>query len=524
MNSARLSLAFKAGTFLILSALIQSMLFCASAAETTLRPTAKNPGAAPGAGQADYKIGMQYLRGEGVRTNYALAAESFRKAAEAGNTPAQTELGVLYENGWGVPRDITNAALCYRIAAEAADVEGCYRLGLCYHNGSGMESNTAKAAKWFRTAAEAGHPRAQSQLGSMLFFGDGGLRQDQAEAVKWYRKSALQGDRRAMNNLSFCLEAGCGVDASQDEAAEWCLKAATLGDDIAQTRLGLHFIDGAWPGVPVNPSTGLEFLRKAAEQTNITAMTALAHCYESGTGVKRSRQTAKEWYNKACDMGGVGKISGIVFEYLMNAESIQDYPDAIRWLDRAAAAGQSDACLMLAGFYGNAMEDIDLKALLQEQGLFDKVKAAYLFMQADRGQYFPGETSASNQFAEAAQLAPAYTNAARFLMYDSKKISSAMKRQFHNNTLPPELESIGAAMVLATNPPGSVMIDKQIVSQGTVTTNANGAVVTEINLFGDDIPQEAIDLMPELSNATIYRPAVTRPTNSVGNAPVIIFH
>jgi len=51
------------------------------------------------------------------------AAEWFRKAAEAGETPAMAYLGVMYENGRGVPKDLEQAVAWYRRAAAAGNKE-----------------------------------------------------------------------------------------------------------------------------------------------------------------------------------------------------------------------------------------------------------------------------------------------------------------------------------------------------------------------------------------------------------------
>lgn len=51
------------------------------------------------------------------------AAEWFRKAAEAGETPAMAYLGVMYENGRGIPKDLEQAVAWYRRAAAAGNKE-----------------------------------------------------------------------------------------------------------------------------------------------------------------------------------------------------------------------------------------------------------------------------------------------------------------------------------------------------------------------------------------------------------------
>jgi TPR repeat protein len=63
-------------------------------------------------------LGLMYLNGFGVETNFAEAVNWFRKAAEATNSSGQIHLGWMYEHGWGVEQDYTEAVKLYRKAAK----------------------------------------------------------------------------------------------------------------------------------------------------------------------------------------------------------------------------------------------------------------------------------------------------------------------------------------------------------------------------------------------------------------------
>jgi TPR repeat protein len=72
--------------------------------------------AAQGIADAQYQVGSDYLRGEGVSRDDARAAYWFRKAA-ADIGPAECDLGYLYETSRGVPKDYGKAAQWYGEAA-----------------------------------------------------------------------------------------------------------------------------------------------------------------------------------------------------------------------------------------------------------------------------------------------------------------------------------------------------------------------------------------------------------------------
>jgi len=59
--------------------------------------------------EAQYQLGMIYLRGDGVEVNGKLAVEWFRRSAEQGHKAAQLALADCYTYGWGVEVDESKA-------------------------------------------------------------------------------------------------------------------------------------------------------------------------------------------------------------------------------------------------------------------------------------------------------------------------------------------------------------------------------------------------------------------------------
>jgi TPR repeat protein len=58
-----------------------------------------------GDAEAQGRLGLSYLNGQGVLQDYVQASAWFRKAAEQGDSKAQVLLGSLYEKGKGVPQN-----------------------------------------------------------------------------------------------------------------------------------------------------------------------------------------------------------------------------------------------------------------------------------------------------------------------------------------------------------------------------------------------------------------------------------
>ncbi len=154
----------------------------------------KKASANQGDAVAQFNLGLDYTKGQGVPQDYAEAAKWFRKSAEQGQAAAQTGLGELYSGGKGLPQDYS------------------------------------EAFKWYRKAADQGEAAAQTNLG-VLYAEGNGIPQDYAEAAKWYRKAADQGEAAAQYNLGRLYVVGHGVTLDYEEAYFWLILASTSGDD-----------------------------------------------------------------------------------------------------------------------------------------------------------------------------------------------------------------------------------------------------------------------------------------------------
>ena len=86
-------------------------------------------------------------------SDYTIASDWYRKAAEQGSVPGQLHLAALYRDGKGVVRDMVQAAEWYRKAAEQGDADAQATLGLLYSIGQGVPHNNVEACFWLDLAA-----------------------------------------------------------------------------------------------------------------------------------------------------------------------------------------------------------------------------------------------------------------------------------------------------------------------------------------------------------------------------------
>ena len=169
---------------------------------------------------------------------FSHAFESYRAAAERGDTGAQLYLGLAYDLGHDVPRSPSEAARWYRMAAAGGSASAASNLGVLFRNGDGTVKDSVAAAAWFQQSASRGNASGQYNLGRLYYEGDG-VKQSFAEAAEWLEKSASQGNSSAQILLSDLYATGRGVQGSTPLAYMWINLAAANEDlaRVARTRI-----------------------------------------------------------------------------------------------------------------------------------------------------------------------------------------------------------------------------------------------------------------------------------------------
>jgi hypothetical protein len=74
--------------------------------------------AAQGNALAQNYLGLMYMNGSGVNTDYAQALSWYNKAATQGNYSGECNLGIMYDRGLGVPKDKVTAYMWYILATQ----------------------------------------------------------------------------------------------------------------------------------------------------------------------------------------------------------------------------------------------------------------------------------------------------------------------------------------------------------------------------------------------------------------------
>jgi TPR repeat protein len=138
---------------------------------------------------AQYRLGIIYDEGKGVKQDKSMAAKYFIKATKSSycGPEAQYRLGLLYVNGEGVERDMTKAVTLFlESVVSESYAPAQYELGYCYYKGMGVKQDDAKAMKWWLKAAKQGYSQAIKVVLNSYAMGDLGEK-DEVKAACWQR-------------------------------------------------------------------------------------------------------------------------------------------------------------------------------------------------------------------------------------------------------------------------------------------------------------------------------------------------
>jgi len=145
-------------------------------------------------GNMELAMGLSYLKGDGVSTDYKEAAQWFRKSAERGNKDGQIYLGNMHKGGWGVPKDHAEAMKWYQKAAEQGDIEVINTIGIMHAKGEGVPKSDKEALVWYKKSAELGNPVAMANVG-VKYLGYGDIPQNDEEAYFWLSQAIKYGGK-----------------------------------------------------------------------------------------------------------------------------------------------------------------------------------------------------------------------------------------------------------------------------------------------------------------------------------------
>ncbi|HHJ15773.1 MAG TPA: sel1 repeat family protein [Gammaproteobacteria bacterium] len=173
------------------------------------------------AGDADaqYEVGIKYLKGHGVEQDTSRALHWLELSAQSGNERARTKLQRMQDQQAKFSDTLKKA--------QSGDAGAQYTVGMMYLKGKGTAQDGAKARDWISKAARQNNQKAITRLGILYFKGEGGS-VDYPRALELFQ-SVSSDSVLAQYYLGEMYAAGKGVDRNFNTAIDWYRKAVDGG-------------------------------------------------------------------------------------------------------------------------------------------------------------------------------------------------------------------------------------------------------------------------------------------------------
>ena len=288
-----------------------------------------------GSGDASYFIGRQLLD-EGA---FDQAANYLLTGAHRGNVDAMITFALCLQRGVGVDEADPKTAyhIFENVARNYGDSRAYTQLGIACLQGNGCPEDESLGKAYLDTAANMGNVLAMYDL-ALCYLNGYGCRVDTAMAIPWLEKAADNEKIEAINELGDVYEAM----GDFKYAVLYYEKGVTMGSMESYCNLGYCYEQGQ--GVVLNSKKAYDLYMYAAEHEYVRGYMSVASCYLNGIYVEENAAEALKWLTKAAEAGNP-KAMYYCGSILENGEDgvPANTKKAKEWYKKAAAAGYAPA-------------------------------------------------------------------------------------------------------------------------------------------------------------------------------------
>ena len=274
-----------------------------------------------------------YFRGKIIPKNESMAFTLYLKGAELGNGNCMYQAAVMMRDGVGTDVDLEGSKRwfslhslsslgwnCIQVAdrmrtsgsPDTAFMEKCYESaagqGIAAGAGNAINASLAHGNdEWkhpierMKFLAENGNTDAMRRMGNFYYSGIG-VEKDYAEALKWYQSAASAYDPWCLNRVGEMYRDGKGTAEDIEKAAEMFRKSSHYGNTAALGNIIDLYVSGLSDDRQMFEEAVSEMAVIGGEG-NIDACNRMGNLYYNGTGVRRDRAKAAEWYERSVRMG-----------------------------------------------------------------------------------------------------------------------------------------------------------------------------------------------------------------------------
>lgn len=329
-----------------------------------------------------YRIGKQYMRGQGCDVDCSTAASWFEKSS---NQYAEYSLAKIYlsEDPSAPKAPIEKIKALLEDSSNQGFGYASYQLGTMYEFGNLVEANEAKAFGYYKSALSYFLTNSESatdnsiffRLGTMYYHGKG-TEKNLQEAIKYFVKAADLGNVNALLKLSKIYSETKdyqNLNKVKDKIEQQLDKLAAseaLSDDLKKTVNIIHYHLARVYGDEESPLFHLEhslyYYQVEAENGNQFAQYQLGKIFSQDNLVPRDLSIATSYLMESAEQGNNDARYALGKLYSDPELEVYDIPTAVKFLEEAAAEGHSFAQYRLGKIYSNQESDhFDLKLALK---------------------------------------------------------------------------------------------------------------------------------------------------------------
>ena len=232
--------------------------------------------------------------------------------SDEGDLQARMILGLLYAEGKGCKQSADTALAMLSSAAQAGNKDAYRHMGDIYISGTLVPANAERALECFRAAAKLGMTNAYETMGDIFRLGEI-VPRDVAKAIELYDLGAKEG---------------------HSSAREKADTLRTQREDLFSAGLNLR---------ASAPEKSFRAFAISASMGYIPAYKEMARSFLEGCGIKKDRQQAHLWFEKAVE----AKDEDALYEYgLCFSRGIGtafDFDKAVEVLAKSARLGNAHA-------------------------------------------------------------------------------------------------------------------------------------------------------------------------------------
>ena len=227
---------------------------------------------------------------------------------EKDDVQARMILGMLYVEGVGCEQDVSTGLALLTSAAAHSNTEAYRRMGDIYVEGKYVERNTDKALECYKAAADLGMTNAYETMGDIFRKGEL-IERDIAKAIELYELGAKEGHVSARekadelkNERESLYKLGHKYKETEAQKSFRCFAiSSSMGYIPAYKEVARAFRDGC--GVKKNRQQAYLWFERAIENKDEEALHEYALCFSQGIGTAFNFKRAEELLKKSVRLG-----------------------------------------------------------------------------------------------------------------------------------------------------------------------------------------------------------------------------